>query len=307
MEQPLGMEKKCMLDSRINDTIHFFLNKLFSFIPENKVFTDIEINPDGSTFSQTNCGEIIELGKTLTSKEIIRIGTLLAAIVGSSLSEQHPSISASLDDGKKRFEILIPPLVENASLSLRLHSPSPFTIEDLVKKDMITQSESLILKDAVRNRKNIIISGETGSGKTTLLSALLNTIDKSERVIIIEDGCSEINCSLPNAVKITVNNIAYSSRDAVASSLRMNPDRIIYGETREGATALEMLKAWRTGHNGGISTLHAKSASQIYERLDDLLLEVTNVSKIGMIKNTVDVRIHCAFENNKRFVKEIII
>ena len=289
------------------ENLHHYLQKLYDSFPKNATLTDVVINPNGLTFGETNEGKVLNLGRTLSNTEIVRIGTLLASLSGSRLSYSHPRVSASLDNSEKRFEILIPPAVESASLSLRLHHRALFSLDDLQKRGMLTEREAVLLKAAVKARKNIVISGETGAGKTTLLSSLINTIDESERIVIIEDGSSEINCKLPNSVKIVANNTSITGRDAVKASLRMNPDRIIYGEVRDGNAAYETLKAWHTGHNGGLSTIHAGGAHKIYDRFYELLNEVTTSESIEMVRNTVDVCVHCAFENGRRFVKEILM
>lgn len=294
-------------EETITFTLKNLLSPLYESLPDSKVVTDILINPDGITYAETNDGETIRIGHTLKSDEIIRIGTLLASMSGKTLSPECPEITTTFENGKLRFEILIPPIVENASLSLRLHRNTPFTLKELIEKGMIKEKEASLLTELLREKKNIVISGETGSGKTTLLSSLLNTIDKSERVIIIEEGTEEVNCTLPNFVRIVTSNELFTGREAVMSALRMNPDRLVYGESRDGSSMLETLKAWRTGHSGGLLTLHAKSAHSIKDRVRDLLSEVCLDEQNNLINDTINVMVHCAIKNGKRTVEEILV
>lgn len=282
------------------------LDALYKCLPSGYIFTDLYINPNGKTFALTSKDERISLGETLSPSSILQIGTLLASLNNETLSENSPHLSASFNNNKERFEILIPPIVSAPSLSVRFHKEVPFTLQDLQNNGMLTKDQAYHLTELVLNRKNIVISGETGSGKTTLLSALLNIIDKNERLVIIEEDSAELYCSLPNYVRIVVNKGTFRGRNAVQSALRMNPDRIIYGESRTGDSALETLKAWRTGHSGGLLTLHATSASQIFDRLNDLLLEVCPSSREDLIKDTVNVRVHCSVKNGKRYVSEVL-
>lgn len=287
-------------------TLKNLLEPLYSALPKGKTVTDVLINPDGCTYVDCSSGENLRIGHTLSNDEIVRIGTLLASLSGRMLSAEHPEISTTFENGRARFEILIPPIVKSASLSLRLHNSVPFSIDDLISNGMLTKTEASFLTEKLALRKNIVISGETGSGKTTLLSSLLNTIDKNERIIIVEEGTEEVNCSLPNQVRIIMSNRLFSGRDALESALRMNPDRIIFGEARDGASMLETLKAWRTGHSGGLMTLHATSASSIKARIGDLLSEVCTNPQQGLIDDTVDVMVHCSLKKGKRKVEEII-
>lgn len=293
-------------EDTITLTLKNLLEPLYDALPKGKTVTDVLINPDGTTYIDCIGGENIRLGHTLSNDEIVRIGTLLASLSGRTLSSEHPEISTTFENGRARFEILIPPIVKSASLSLRLHQSVPFCIDDLIKNGMLSKSEASFLIEKLQMRKNIVISGETGSGKTTLLSSLLNTIDKNERIIIVEEGTEEVNCTLPNQVRIITSSRLFSGRDALESALRMNPDRIIFGEARDGASMLETLKAWRTGHSGGLMTLHASSASQIKARINDLLSEVCTTSQTSLIDDTVDVMVHCIIKNGKRKVEEII-
>jgi type IV secretion system protein VirB11 len=137
------------------------------------------------------------------------------------------------------------------------------------------------LADAVSARSNILVVGGTSSGKTTLANALLAEMAHlEERVILIEDT-RELQCAAPDTVARTrpasEDGGGVTMADLVRSTLRLRPDRIVVGEIR-GAEALDMLKAWNTGHPGGIATVHANSAASALHRIEQLVQEsVTTV------------------------------
>lgn len=303
-----GKDKLNDINTLVNANITNILEPLYQALSKDiGCITDVYINPDERTFITFSDMRTEEIKTPLSPQSIHLLGSLLATSSSSSLSFEHPFVSSSFEweNSNVRFEILIPPVVQKASLSLRFHTLSSPSVDELIKIGMLSIKNASLLQKLVREKKNIVISGETGSGKTTLLNALLNTIDPKERLVIVEDGINEITHNLPNAVSLTTIDNAFSSLDAIHSALRMNPDRIIYGEIRNYDSASETLKAWRTGHSGGLSTIHATSARDITLRLFDILSE-KNTSEKMHIDESIDVKVHCAIENDKRIVKEII-
>lgn len=144
------------------------------------------------------------------------------------------------------------------------------------------------------HRRNILISGGTGSGKTTLANALLaEPAFAGDRVFLVEDT-AELQCSAWDCVAVLTRRHPrpIGVVDLVRDALRMRPDRIVVGEIRDGAAALETLKAWNTGHPGGLSTLHANSAEEALQRLEDLLLEVVAEPPRRSLAQAVDLIAH---------------
>lgn len=298
--------------TQLNDNVYSVINRiispLYASLPQSSSpVTDIYINPDSRTFVTFSDMSVKEIKTTISPSSLYCLGALLSFLSSSSFSYEHPFVSSTLmvNGISARCEILIPPSVKAPSLSLRFHTIFSPRLAGLKEKGMMNTKTERLLRSFVRSKKNIIISGETGCGKTTLLNALLNEIDPSERIVIIEDGINEIRCDLPDTVNITAIDDVFSSTLAIHSALRMNPDRIIYGEIRSYDSAYETLKAWRTGHSGGISTIHASSAREIPLRLQDILFE-KNKSEILHINESIDVKIHLSIENEKRVIKEII-
>ena len=159
---------------------------------------------------------------------------------------------------------IIPPLaLDGASLTIRKFADKKLTTDDLIGFGSMTREMALFLEEAVRVRKNILVSGGTGSGKTTLLNVLSQFIPPGERVVTVEDS-AELKLSHRNIVRLearpsnTEGKGRVAIRDLVINCLRMRPDRIIVGECR-GAEALDMLQAMNTGHDGSLTTAHANN------------------------------------------------
>ena len=145
-----------------------------------------------------------------------------------------------------------------------------------------------MLRSAVRDRKNILVAGGTSTGKTTLVNALLAEVAKTgDRVVLIEDT-RELQCAAPNLVALRTKDGAATLSDLVRSALRLRPDRIPIGEVR-GAEALDLLKAWGTGHPGGVGTLHAGSALGALRRLEQLIQEAVVTVPRALIAETIEV------------------
>jgi type IV secretion system protein VirB11 len=140
----------------------------------------------------------------------------------------------------------------------------------------------------VASRANILVAGGTSTGKTTLTNALLAEVAKtSDRVVIIEDT-RELQCAAPNLVAMRTKDGVASLSDLVRSSLRLRPDRIPIGEVR-GAEALDLLKAWGTGHPGGVGTIHAGSAIGALRRMEQLIQEAVVTVPRALIAETIDL------------------
>ncbi|MGB4057241.1 MAG: ATPase, T2SS/T4P/T4SS family [Alphaproteobacteria bacterium] len=171
----------------------------------------------------------------------------------------------------------------------------------------MTKEKTDLLREAVANRKNILVAGGTGSGKTTFVNALLALPDfTQERIVIIEDT-PELQCSAVDKVELLTKRTEppLTMRDLVMTTLRLRPDRIIVGEVRDGS-ALDMLKAWNTGHPGGIATIHANSAQDALGRLEDLVGEVSAQISYRAIASAIDLVVFMCRTQAGREVREIV-
>jgi pilus assembly protein CpaF len=196
--------------------------------------------------------------------------------VGRRVDESSPMCDARLDDGS-RVNVVIPPLtIDGPVMSIRRFGRTPIAAEQLLATKTLTPPMLELLKNAVRARLNIVVSGGTGAGKTTLLNVLSSFISDRERIITIEDS-AELQLQQPHVVRMECRpaNVegkgAVRQRELVINSLRMRPDRIVVGEVR-GGEALDMLQAMNTGHDGSLTTVHANSATDAIARLETMAL-----------------------------------
>ncbi len=226
---------------------------------------------------------------------------LLAHEAGETVGHDKPALSTILPDSAARVQALLPPLVEAPILAIRKRPSVIYTLADYVRDGVATEAQATILSEAVRDKRNIIVAGGTGSGKTTLLNALLAEAPfQSSRVIILEDT-AELQCASPNCVQLLTKRTApaITMRDLVQMTLRLRPDRIVVGEVRDGA-ALEVLKAWNTGHPGGLLTLHANSAADALGRLEDLCMEARATPPKRLIASAVDMVVFITRQNGRQ-------
>lgn len=265
---------------------------------------EIMVNPDGKLWLDQHGAGRIQTDILITPAEAERIIRLVASHIGQEATQDTPIISAELPGGGERFEGVLPPVTLAPSFAIRKAARKIYTLEDYVSSSMMTVEQCGAIINAVKNRKNIIIAGGTGSGKTTLANAILNEIAASgDRVIIIEDT-RELQCATPDQVALRTQADQVSMSDLVRSTMRLRPDRIIVGEVR-GPEALDMLKAWNTGHPGGISTIHANCAMSGLLRLEQLVAERSNASQQMLIAEAIDLVIYISGRGHTRKISSI--
>jgi type IV secretion system protein VirB11 len=254
---------------------------------------EVMVNPDGSLRLDRLGEGRIDTGKRLEPAEVERIIRLVASHVRVEVHAGNPVVSAELpprDDGisGERFEGLLPPVSTAPCFAIRKPAAKVYTLDDYVADRIVMPVQADALRKAVRDRRNLLIAGGTSSGKTTLANALLAEVaGLDERVILIEDT-RELQCAAPDCVALRTRPGAVSLADLVRSTLRLRPDRIIVGEVR-GAEALDMLKAWNTGHPGGIATVHANSARSALYRLEQLVQETVVTVPRRLIAEAIDL------------------
>ena len=209
-------------------------------------------------------------------EHILRVIERIAARVGRRIDVASPMVDMRLPDGS-RVNATIPPVsIDGPTLSIRRFGRQRLRRDDLQRLGMVSRPMLAFLEVAVRSRRNLLISGGTGAGKSTLLGAMAEAIPNHERIVTIEDT-AELILDQEHVVRLETrppnieNRGVISARDLVINSLRMRPDRIIVGECR-GAEALDMLQAMNTGHDGGLTTVHANSPRDALNRLETMVL-----------------------------------
>ena len=251
---------------------------------EDPIVVEVMLNPDGRLWVDRLTEGLKDTGERLSAADGERIVRLVAHHVGA---EVHPA-SPRLPETGERFEGLVPPVVAAPAFAIRKPAVAVFTLDDYAAAKIITTSQAEILRSSVAQRRNILVAGGTSTGKTTLVNALLAEVAKTgDRVVLIEDT-RELQCKAQNLVPLRTKDGVISLSDLVRSSLRLRPDRIPIGEVR-GPEALDLLKAWGTGHPGGIGTIHAGSALGALRRLEQLIQEAVVTVPRALIAETINV------------------
>ena len=224
---------------------------------------------------------------------------------GGIIDSSQPIASMTVPGFSHRIEVLLPPVVSAPVFSIRRHTDVVVGLDHFDWSD--SDDLALIVRSFSAQRRNIVVAGATGSGKTTFANACLGVLAGyriDERVIVIEDT-PELRSGLANTVYLRTSGTVDQQR-LLISALRLAPDRIVVGECRDGAAALTLLKAWNTGHPGGLTTLHANNASEVVSRLVMLCSEVAATSQERLIRSTVDLVVFLARGSVRPVVREVL-
>lgn len=255
---------------------------------EDPSVVEVMLNPDGRLWIDRLSEGLSDSGEHLSAADGERIVRLVAHHVGVEVHASAPRVSAELPETGERFEGLLPPVVAAPAFAIRKPAVAVFTLGDYVAAGIMASDQAEALRSGVVARANILVAGGTSTGKTTLTNALLAEVAKTDdRVVIIEDT-RELQCTAPNLVAMRTKDGVASLSELVRSSLRLRPDRIPIGEVR-GSEALDLLKAWGTGHPGGIGTIHAGSAIGALRRMEQLIQEAVVTVPRALIAETIDL------------------
>ncbi len=263
--------------------------RILAAIDDPKI-TEIIINDDGRVWFEAYGKGMHEAGFSFGSSQVEALIGTVAAALGTVANAGNPIIEGELPIGGIRFEGLLPPVARRPCCVMRKPAQVLYTLDDYVRDGILSAGYAEILRDAIDRRLNILIAGGTGSGKTTLAGALINEMvarsDPNQRYVIIEDTL-EIRCRARNLVQLHTAEGADMTR-LVRTTMRLRPDRIIIGEVR-GGEALALLKAWTTGHPGGVTTIHANSAAAALIRLSSLVQEAGVPPQPDLIAETINL------------------
>lgn len=274
--------------------------------------TDVLINGPDEIWIE-RCGRLERADVAFADRAAL--GSFVERLIGASggrVDMSSPIADARLSDGS-RIHAVLPPLAPQGPLvSIRRFPSVSFTLEDLTRFKMLSQEETGLLRAAVRDRRSIVIGGGTGTGKTTLLNALLGEVPATERVVVIEET-PELRPRCAHMVSLVArsSNVEGKGRvelqDLLRAALRMRPDRIVVGEVR-GPEALVALDAMSTGHEGSFVTVHARSSSEVVDRMISLAMQagVTDGSDLrARFTRAFDLSVHVTRDDGRRVVASI--
>jgi len=281
---------------------------------------EIMVNPDGRLWIDRLGEGRSDSGTIFAAAQVERIVRLVASHARTEAHAASPIVSAELpphgEGAGERFEGILPPVSSAPCFAIRKPAARIYTLGDYVSDGIMPAAMARLLAQAVAERRNILVVGGTSSGKTTLANALLAAMgERDERVILIEDT-RELQCAARDVVALRTRRAsggtgpgeggasAVTMADLVRSTLRLRPDRIIVGEVR-GREALDMLKAWNTGHPGGIATIHANSAAAALYRLEQLVQEAVVTVPRALIADAVDIIVFIAGRGHARRLETV--
>ncbi|MCJ2182409.1 P-type conjugative transfer ATPase TrbB [Novosphingobium sp. 1949] len=269
---------------------------------------EIMVNPDGALRVDILGEGRVDTDVKLDGSQVERIIRLVASHARAEVHGERPIVSAELpphgQGAGERFEGILPPVSTAPCFSIRKPAARVYTLMDYVADGIMSAEAARMLSLAVVDRRNILIAGGTSSGKTTLANALLAEMAHlDERVILIEDT-RELQSPARDTVALRTRAGAVTMGDLVRSTLRLRPDRIIVGEVR-GGEALDMLKAWNTGHPGGIATVHANSASSALYRIEQLIQEAVVTVPRRLVAEAINLIVFIAGRGTARRIETI--
>ena len=262
---------------------------VYDYFDDEQV-TEVMANPDGFVWVEDHVRGMRCTDHVMSVEDRMVILQAVADFNNELVTEDKPSFAGVMPQTGARFHGMISPAVDAPAFTIRMPARRTFSVREYLESGALTKVQTRLLVDAVKGHKNILVAGSTGSGKTTFGNALLRLISQTDdRVMLIEDT-PELVCEAPNTFAVRVDRHSYFNyQQALVDALRMRPDRIVVGELRDGLATLELLKAWNTGHSGGIATIHANNARSSLPRVEQLLAEVIKHTPRALICEAINV------------------
>ena len=272
---------------------------------EDATVVEVMLNPDGRLWIDRLGGGLEDTSHYISPADGERIVRLVAHHVGAEVHAGAPRVSAELPETGERFEGLLPPVVAAPAFAIRKPAVAVFTLDDYAAAGIITANQAVALRTAVADRRNILVAGGTSTGKTTLTNALLAEVAKTDDLVVLIEDTRELQCAARNLVALRTKDGVATLSELVRSSLRLRPDRIPIGEVR-GPEALDLLKAWGTGHPGGIGTIHAGTGIGALRRLEQLIQEAVITVPRALIAETINVVAVLTGRGSQRRLAELV-
>ena len=255
---------------------------------DDSAVIEVMLNPDGSVWTD-KLGIGMEYLCDMSEVQALQMLGTIAHMLGTVVNYHNPKVEGELPGDGSRVEGVIPPIVPRPVFNIRKKASAVFSLDEYVQSGRAEEKDAELLRKAIAERQNILVVGGTGTGKTTFTNAILNEmklLTPQHRLVILEDT-QELQCTMANFVAMRTNSDV-SMQDLLKITMRQRPDRIVVGEVR-GREALDMLKAWNTGHPGGVCTVHANDARAGLLRIEQLISEVSESPMRDLIAEAIDI------------------
>lgn len=278
--ESLPAAERGALADRVRRTL-FGLGPLAPLL-EDPSITEVMVNGPGAVFVESDRRLIPALDVTgrplrFDPDELREVIDRIVSPLNRAVNDAHPIVDARLPDGSRVCVVLPPVSLTGAVITIRRFPAQPFSLDDLVDRQMMPPEAAALLRRLVARRCNLLVSGGTSSGKTTLLNALCLEMPPGERLVVAEDSAELKLPRADNCIRLETRPPSLeqprgiSMRDLLRTALRLRPDRILVGEVR-GSEAFDMLVAMNTGHDGSLTTAHANSPVDMLRRLEAMVL-----------------------------------
>lgn len=290
MAEPIKLASRDEQARRLGESLRRQLGGFCALLSEPDV-VEVMLNADGRVWVDRLGQPMQPIGAMRAETAEFFIATV-ASTQRTTITRENPILECELPLDGSRFEALIPPVVSAPVFTIRRRASAVFTLADYEHQGIMTAAQRRAIETAIAARRNVLVTGGTASGKTTLLNALIAHMvaaSPDHRLVILEDT-AELQSAAPNAVLLHTT-ASVSMQRLLRATMRLRPDRILVGETR-GGEALDMLKAWNTGHPGGVSTIHANTARAGLQRLELLILERTESPMRELIVEAIEIIVH---------------
>jgi type IV secretion system protein VirB11 len=304
---PSAIDLHQQRDRRLRDKLRRELGAAVLAELSDASVVEVMLNADGDLWVERLGSGVAPIGATMSRSQAENLLGTVAALAETEINEGSPLLEVELPFDGSRFHGVVPPVSSGPVFAIRKRALRVHTLDDYVVERILAPRACEALRAALGRRDNIVICGGTGSGKTTLANALLREAVElagpCERFVILEDTV-ELQCTAANHIQLRTTDDIDLTR-LVRATMRLRPDRIVIGEMR-GREALALLKAWNTGHPGGLTTVHSNSASAALSRIDQLIQEAGVPSQPQLIAESVDLVVSIARHQGGRRVEELL-
>jgi type IV secretion system protein VirB11 len=288
-ERPAVLGLRELRERRLEGKLQRELGPTLSALLADDAVVEVMRNEDGRIWVDRLGSGLAPAGFEVAAETAENLLGTVAALLGTVVNEEHPILEGELPFHGARFEGVLPPVARAPVFSMRKRAALVYRLDEYTAKGQLTPRHHAALVAAIERQESLVVCGGTGSGKTTFLNALLaekvRRGDPHQRIVILEDTV-ELQCTAENTVQLRTSAEADLQR-LVRATMRLRPDAIVIGEVR-GREALDLLKAWNTGHRGGLSSVHANGARAALSRLDQLVQEAGVPTQPRLLAEAID-------------------